>query len=106
MNHPSFNAIKPVTIIPGYRVRFHHTDGLTLAQWIVEADKPLPEHSHPYLQLITVITGEIQFIVDGVSRVLETGDILSIPSETLHSGRSISECRMLVVCKADRESCT
>ncbi len=105
MNFTSFNAIKPVAIIPGHRIRSYHTEGLTLSQWTVEMDKHITEHSHHYFQLITVITGEIQFVVDGESRVLAAGDIVGIPEGALHSGLSITECRLLVLCKADHESC-
>ena len=82
-------------IVPGYKARFVHTDGMTLAYWEVEAGAALPEHSHPHEQIANVLEGEFELTVAGESRVLTPGQVAIIPGDVPHSGRAITDCRLL-----------
>ena len=82
-------------IVPGYKAKFVHTDGMTLAFWEVEAGAALPEHSHPHEQIANVLEGEFELTVAGESRVLTPGQVAVIPGNIPHSGRAITNCRLL-----------
>lgn len=83
--------------IPGYRGRFVHSEGMTIAYWEIEAGAPLPTHSHVHEQVANVISGEFELTVDGETRVLGPGSVAVIPGNVVHSGRAITACRLMDV---------
>lgn len=90
-------------VFPGFRGQFIHTDAVTLAYWIIDAGSPLPEHSHPHEQVVNMFDGELELTVDGVTRTLRGGDVLAIPGGARHSGRALTEVRVLDVFAPVRE---
>ncbi len=90
-------------VMPGYRGRFVHTEHTTHAYWDIEADAPLPEHAHPHEQIVNMLEGTYELVVDGTPHVLEAGDVLVIPGNVRHSGRSHTRCRILDVFSPVRE---
>jgi quercetin dioxygenase-like cupin family protein len=90
-------------VMPGFRGRFVHTERTTFAFWQVEAGAELPEHSHPHEQIAHVLEGTFELTVDGVAHRLGPGQVLPISSETPHSGRAITACRILDVFSPPRE---
>lgn len=90
-------------IVPGYRAKFIHADHMTLAYWVVEAGAELPEHSHPHEQIANVLEGEFELTVNGESRVLVPGQVAVIPGDVPHSGRAVTDCRLLDAFQPARE---
>ena len=90
-------------IVPGYRAKFVHAQGMTLAYWEVTAGAALPEHSHPHEQIANVLEGEFELTVAGETRVLVPGQVAVIPSDVPHSGRAITACRLLDAFQPSRE---
>lgn len=84
-------------LIPGTRVRFIHSDRMTIAHWYFEPGIDLPEHSHPHEQICNVMEGEFELTVDSVPEVMTAGHCRVIPPDVVHSGRSITECRIIDV---------
>ncbi len=60
-------------LIPGTRVRFVHSDRMTVAYWHFDPGIDLPEHSHPHDQITNVIEGEFELTVEGVPEILSAG---------------------------------
>jgi quercetin dioxygenase-like cupin family protein len=89
------NDIQEREIVPGYRARFVHAEKMTLAYWEVDAGAALPEHSHPHEQIANVLEGEFELTVDGISQVLVPGQVAVIPGDVPHSGRAVTDCRLL-----------
>lgn len=81
--------------IPGYRVRFVHSASMTFAYWSIIAGAELPEHSHPHEQVAHVLEGEFELVINGEIQRLKPGMVAVIPSNALHSGRAVSDCRLL-----------
>ena len=84
-------------MIPGYRARFVHTEHMTLAYWTIRAGSPLPEHSHPHEQVVNLLEGEFEFNLAGEIQRLSPGMVVVITSNLPHSGKAITDCRILDV---------
>ncbi len=90
-------------LVPGFKVKFVHSDTMTFAHWDIQEGALLPEHSHPHEQVGNVIKGEFELTIDGVSQILGPGGIGIIPSNAVHSGRGMSRCHVIDVFHPIRE---
>ncbi|RMH14945.1 MAG: cupin domain-containing protein [Gemmatimonadetes bacterium] len=95
--------IEPREVLPGYRARFVHSERTTHAYWEIDGGVPLPEHAHPHEQIVNMLEGEYELSVGGEAHVLRAGDVLVIPPGVPHSGRSLTDCRILDVFAPVRE---
>ena len=89
--------------VPGYHVRFVHSETMTMAYWTIEAGAPIPEHQHPHEQIATLIEGEFELTVGGETQRLGPGDVAVIPSNVPHAGRAVTPCRMIDAFQPVRE---
>ena len=97
------DRLDPRELIAGHHGRFIHSDHTTHVYWRIEAGAELPEHSHPHEQIVNVLAGRYELVVDGTPHVLDAGDVLVIPGGAAHSGRAHTECRILDVFSPVRE---
>jgi quercetin dioxygenase-like cupin family protein len=93
----TLDALPVREVMPGFHGRFLHTDTMTLAYWNIDAGAVLPEHSHPHEQVVNMFEGELEMVVDGTKHLMRAGDVLAIPGGSVHSGRSLTTCRVLDV---------
>jgi quercetin dioxygenase-like cupin family protein len=98
------NRLEPREIMPGYRGRLVHGETMTLAYWDVDKDAEVPEHAHVNEQIMHVLEGSFQFTVGGDTQVYEAGELVVIPSQTPHSGRALTACRLMDVFSPVREA--
>jgi len=90
-------------LIPGTEVRFVHGERMTVAYWTFGPEIPFPEHSHPHEQITNIVEGEFELTVDGATEALTAGSFRVIPPGAVHSGRSITACRITDVFAPVRE---
>lgn len=69
-------------------------EGFTLAYWEVEKGALLPEHSHVNEQSSQVTEGEFELTIDGHTEVYKQGEVATIPANSIHSGRAITQCKI------------
>ena len=89
--------------VPGFRVRFIHSDSMTVAYWEIEPGALMPEHSHSHEQIVNLIEGELELTVGDEVRTLVPGLVAIIPSNVAHSGRAVTMCRLIDVFHPVRE---
>lgn len=82
-------------IFPGLRARLIHSDNVTHSWVEVDAGATFPEHQHPHEQIVSVLSGELNLVVDGEAHVLTPGVVFVIPPNVRHSGGSRTGCRVL-----------
>lgn len=82
-------------LFPGLRARLVHTDQVTHSWVEVDEGATFPEHHHPHEQIVNVLSGELELVVDGVTHRLTPGMVFVIPPNATHSGRGITACRVL-----------
>ena len=82
-------------IFPGLRARLVHTDHVSHSWVEVDEGATFPEHQHPHEQIVNVLSGELELVVDGVAHRLTPGMVFVIPPNAKHSGRGVTACRVL-----------
>ena len=95
--------IKQKEFFPGLKGKLVHGDKITWAFWDVEKGAEVPEHSHHNEQIMHVIDGEFEFILNGNKKIYKSGDVVVIPSDIPHSGKALTECRLMDVFSPVRE---
>lgn len=63
----------------------------------------LPEHAHHHEQVVNVIAGELELVVDGQPYRLVPGKVMVLPPNMPHSGRAVKDCRVIDVFHPIRE---
>ncbi|WP_190809654.1 cupin domain-containing protein [Flagellimonas sp. S3867] len=90
-------------IMPGYHGKMVHSDTMTWAFWDVEKDAEVPEHHHVHEQIMHVLEGSFEFTLGGNTKVYVPGDVVIIPSNVPHSGKALTECKLMDVFSPARE---
>jgi quercetin dioxygenase-like cupin family protein len=101
--HVRLDSHQSREIVPGFHARFVHTDRITLAYWDIREGASLPEHSHPHEQTVNVIDGVFHLTVDGELFEMTEGSVVLIPPDVPHSGKALTDCRVIDVFAPVRE---
>ena len=97
------NKFERRDLFPGFHGHFIHTEKMTLIHWKIDRGSLLPEHSHPHEQVVNMLSGRFELTIDGATRVLHEKMVAVIPSHAVHSGRAITDCRIIDVFYPIRE---
>ncbi len=63
-----------------------------------------PTHTHPEEQISIVREGEMEFTVGEITRVVRPGDVIVMPPNVPHAGRTLDEpCRLIDVFAPGRD---
>jgi quercetin dioxygenase-like cupin family protein len=99
----SLEDLQAREIVKGFRGKFIHTNTMTFAYWDIDAGSALPLHDHPHEQVLNMLEGEFELVLDGQTMKLKPGEVVPIPSGVPHSGTAITNCRILDVFHPVRE---
>jgi quercetin dioxygenase-like cupin family protein len=72
-------------LMPGVHARSFWGENLMLMVVDLDAQAFIPTHSHPAEQGGIVLEGQVDFVIAGESKKLQTGDIYMIPGGVEHS---------------------
>ena len=103
MSKITLSGIDSREIVPGYHGRFVHSKTMTVAHWDIKAGFTLPTHSHAHEQIVNLIEGEFELTVEGKPVQMVAGDVVVLHSNVEHSGRSITDCKMIDVFQPVRD---
>ena len=95
MSYLDLNSVEAKEIVPGYFAKFIHSENMTIVYWNIIAGSSLPAHSHPHEQISLVISGEFELTVDAKPFLMKSDHSYSIPSGALHSGKAITDCKIV-----------
>ena len=82
-------------LLPGFKAKFIHSDNVTIAFWEIKAGSILPKHSHIHEQIAQVTEGEFELTIESNTFLLTEGKVAVIPSNAEHSGRAVSDCKIV-----------
>jgi len=95
MTFYKLEEIEQRELLPGLHVRFVHSENMTLAYWEIEAGSEMPLHSHPHEQITSILEGELELVLGDETKILGPGSGALIAPDVPHSGKAISNCRVL-----------
>lgn len=95
MNLSLLDDLEEREIMPGFYGRMVHSERMTFVYWRITAGALLPAHAHPHEQVAHTFSGEFELTVDGVTKVLAPNSVAVIPGDAIHSGRAITDCRIM-----------
>lgn len=90
-------------VFPGFHGRVVHSGAMTFAWWRIDAGAALPEHHHEHEQVVNVLAGTFELVVEGQPMRLAAGEVAVIPPGAAHSGQAVTDCRVLDVFHPVRE---
>ncbi len=76
---------------------------LMLCEFTAEAGVVIPLHSHPHEQAGTVLSGRVEFTVDGETWIAEPGDAYAIPGGIEHAAKFLEPSVLLELFSPPRE---
>jgi glyoxylate utilization-related uncharacterized protein len=53
---------------------------MTFVYWDIDEGAALPRHAHHHEQVVNMLEGEFELVVDGTPHRLKPGDVLAIPA--------------------------
>ena len=86
------NELEP---LPGYRVRFVHSENMTFAFWDIKKGYEVPVHSHPNEQVVKILEGKLELRLEGETYIMEPGQVLIIPANVEHAAYSHTDCKAI-----------
>ncbi len=98
-----FSQIKLHEVIPGFFAKTIHGKHMTVVYWTAKAGSILPEHSHIHEQISNFIEGELELTIDGETKIMKAGDLAVIKPQAVHSGKAITDCKIIDVFYPKRE---
>jgi quercetin dioxygenase-like cupin family protein len=103
INFMNLSEITSKEIMPGYHGKMVHVKTMSWVFWDVEKGAEVPQHHHINEQIMHVVAGEFEFTLNGETVVYGAGDIVIIPSNTPHSGKALTPCKLMDVFSPVRE---
>ncbi len=99
----NLSEIKSKEIMPGYHGKLVHGERMSWVFWDVDKDAEVPEHAHIHEQIMHVVEGTFEFTLDGKTDTYHPGDVVIIPSNTTHSGKALTKCKLMDIFSPTRD---
>ena len=78
-------------------------DRVMLSELVLKKGCIVPAHHHENEQVTYVLRGVLKFVVNGKDIILNTGDVLHIPSNVVHSAEALEDTLDLDVFSPPRQ---
>jgi quercetin dioxygenase-like cupin family protein len=91
----NFNNRAKIKIWEGIQGAFFHSEQLSFGHVFLEKGAVVGNHQHPHEQWTHVLEGEIEFTIDGETKLLSTGMAAFMPSNIPHSAKAITACKVI-----------
>lgn len=82
--------------LPGWRGRFWRSENMSFAHYDITAGSSIHEHHHPNEEVWSVIEGQLEVTIDGVTQVAGQGSVAIVPANVPHSVRALSHGKAIV----------
>ena len=79
-----YTDVPTIGLAPGIKAHIISADRITLSFANCEPNAQLPPHRHENEQMLIVMDGAVDFLIEGKQYHLEKGDVVVLPSNTEH----------------------
>ncbi|HUT15964.1 MAG TPA: cupin domain-containing protein [Anaerolineae bacterium] len=79
------------TVLPGIDRQRIDGERMTIVRYVYAPGSVFPAHSHPEEQITVVLSGEIEFDVDGQLEQATAGSVIVIPPNAVHGARILGD---------------
>jgi quercetin dioxygenase-like cupin family protein len=90
--------------IPGWQGRFFNSENMTFGYYDFVAGASIHEHHHPNEETWHVLEGQLEISIAGNTQVAGPGFAATVPANTAHQVRALTNGRAIVVDFPRRES--
>ncbi|MFI5287821.1 MAG: cupin domain-containing protein [Candidatus Dormibacteria bacterium] len=90
-------------LLPGWNARFFHSAHMTFAYTEVAAGAGVHLHHHPEEEVWHIVDGSVEMTLAGMTRVVNAGEAVVVPSDVEHGARAVTNFRAIVVDHPVRE---
>ncbi len=97
MGFIDLDQLPELQIAAGISARAVTAECVTVLHVKIDAGSLLPEHSHHNEQVVNVIEGELELEVEGTTHSLVPGKVMILPPNIVHSGRAVTDVRVVDV---------
>lgn len=87
--------LKEREVAPGINGKFVHSQYMTIVYWWIDAGAVMPDHMHPHEQVVNVLEGEFDLIVEGKVYEAKPGYVAIVPANVKHGGKAKTSVRIL-----------
>jgi quercetin dioxygenase-like cupin family protein len=99
-----YGDVPAVELAPGLKSRIISAEKITLSFVSAEPNAQLPPHRHENEQMMVVLDGDGDYIIEGKLYHVQKGDIVVLPPNTEHGGYdSNTGCRVIDVFSPPRQ---
>lgn len=97
------NDIDELKMADGILAKVVTTATMSIVHITLSEGAIVREHAHIQEQVVIVIAGELELTVDGTVNCLTPGKVMVLPPNVTHSGRAVTECKVIDVFHPIRE---
>ncbi len=76
--------VPAIELTPSIKANIISAENITLSFVSAEPNAPLPAHRHENEQMLIVLDGAIDFVIEGKQYKVQKGDVMVIPSNIEH----------------------
>ena len=95
MPYIDFNTRNKINIWPGISGPVFHSEQATFGHFTLQQGADVAEHQHPHEQWTNLIEGSLEFNLAGEILLMQPGMTVFIPSNTPHSAKAITTCKVI-----------
>jgi len=100
----SVNDISEVKVINGiFRKTLVNNPDIMMVFFRLEKGAELPLHSHPHLQIGYIISGKLEFYVNGKSEILKSGDSYLVERNIEHGAKVLEDTYVIDIFQPSRD---
>jgi len=91
LRHIPWNSVAVEELNPLLGRQLIVGQNIMLARVLLKKGCVVPEHSHPNEQVTFILEGALKFWIDGREIVVNTGEVLTIPSNMPHKAEAVED---------------
>jgi quercetin dioxygenase-like cupin family protein len=99
-----YKDVPAVELAPGMKTHIISAEKITLSFVSAEPNAQLPPHRHENEQMMLVLEGDGDYIIEGKLYHVQEGDVVVLPPNTEHGGYDSSKgCRLIDIFSPPRQ---